>query len=223
MTMQIAIEANDGFILASDLKHGLKPTESLGVRAVLYHSKISINERHGIAIAMQGMTLEPNANPVEKLDEYLTRESNCPNTETVLRWLSLYAGQNPYDHFSLLLVSPKFEFYKLWRIDVENGEVQPSRRLQRYVVQGNEQNAAIMWLQYFNPDESWSLHEAANLAALALLTAHDVNQPGVEGLEAWRYTQASSWQTYNPNELKTWTLEYAKLKKTLQAFISGSK
>lgn len=52
MTMQIAIEARDGFVLASDTKIR-KRADHVGVRAVsdeiLSQSKVCISKRHNVA------------------------------------------------------------------------------------------------------------------------------------------------------------------------------
>jgi len=79
MTLQIAIRASDGFVLASDLS--TRTTDCYGspvVRASYpkYESKTRVNKKHGIAFALAGV--EPSGvNSLNDLDTALT-EGNLP-------------------------------------------------------------------------------------------------------------------------------------------------
>jgi hypothetical protein len=123
MTMQIAILASDGFVLASDLS--TRTTDSYGspsVRASYsqYESKTRINKRHGIAFALAG--LEPaGVNALDDLDAALT-ESELPEeyAKWLEEWANKYATKHQTINSSFLIVNPSADANRILQLLVKH-------------------------------------------------------------------------------------------------------
>jgi hypothetical protein len=60
-----------------------------------------------------------------------------------------------------------------------------------YLVNGNENNSAIFWPEYFKCDkELYDLPTTTQLAAFTILMGSELNPFGVGGLEVWQYNGA---------------------------------
>jgi hypothetical protein len=78
------------------------------------------------------------------------------------------------------------------------------------LVNGNENNSVIFWLEYFRCDKHrYDIATASCIAAFTILMGGEVNNYGVGGLEIWVYDGA--WRHTSANEIE-------KLQAEFQAF-----
>jgi hypothetical protein len=220
MTMQIAIHARDGFVLASDIKNRINKDPEAS--SYTYHSKIVQCQKHGLIAAMMGFTADPDADPAEKLMRHLEACTTSTRKE-ILQWAHGYVADrkthNAVDSFSLLLVHPASPHDYLWKLKIVGDNVSDSSSFRWLALHGHENNPAILWPEYFKCEGKCNLQEATNIAALTILMAGDVNPYGVRGLEIFRY--ASKWETVSPSEMERIGSKYEELKLTLQRFTSA--
>jgi hypothetical protein len=215
--MQIAIQAKDGFVLASDIKNriGGSPASSF-----MYHSKIAHASKHGIAICVMGYTSDPDAEPGSKLAACL-QDCASPSREIILQWAREYVKTRKLDNFSLLIIHPAAQHDRMWKIRIEGENVTESPSFQWFVVHGNENNPAIFWLEYFKCRGECSMYEATSIATLTIRMAERLNTYGVEGLEVWHYT--SAWKPIDDTGLHDIAASYERLKMVLDGFPSAAR
>src|SRR5882672_11296583 len=109
MTLQVAIRASDGFVLASDLStrtsESVFPSASVAEYA-RYHPKTRINQKHGIAFALAGF--EPS--DVDVLDDFNAMLTAATIPTDFASWLEAWAIDYVTQHraiaCSLLIVNP---------------------------------------------------------------------------------------------------------------------
>jgi len=219
MTMQIAIRAKDGFVLASDIKNRITGNP---VSSLMYHTKIALDRVHEILICVMGYTADPDADPGNKLAEYL-RGQSVVNREIIIRWVEEYVAermqQQEEDNLSLFILHPTASHDYMWKVRIHEGKVKELPSLKWIAINGNENSPAILWPEYFKCEGKHDLKQATKIAALTILTAGDLNPYGVRGLEIFQYT--SNWQALSESELDRLTENYEKLKTDLLAFISA--
>jgi hypothetical protein len=220
VTMQIAIQARDGFVLASDIKNLI---EGHPVHSLAYHTKIAHCEKHAILISSSGYTADPDSEPAAKLAGWL---DGCatPRRKEFIEWANKYvaeaAAKNEEDNLRLLILHPAAENDRMFKITIRAGVVRDSPTYQWVVFNGHEDNSAVMWSEFFRCEGKHSLTEATCIAALTILTAGDTNPGGIRGLEIFQYT--SKWATLSTSEIEFFRSRYDNLKLYLQGFISAA-
>jgi hypothetical protein len=217
--MQVAIEAKDGFVLASDLKHRTGGGTGIWVYGYGHQSKIYHCEKHAVAIALQGHTFEHWADPGTDLVKWLNDSSDSSRDE-ILRWANQYQ-KHEADDFSLLIVNPTAPYDKMWRLRIKGGNVKDSRAEKWIAFHGNENNPAIMWPELLKCNGQKSINESTRIAALTLLAAEEISQISVSGLEVWRFS--SKWECLSDDELGRLRSMYSTLRKYLDSLIIGSQ
>ncbi len=196
MTMQIAMQATDGFVLVSDIKNRFG---DVPVSSFVYHSKIRHVAKHGLLISLMGYTADPDADPGGNLASHL-QSCTVADRGTILQWARGYAETRDTDKFSLLIVSPTAQYDRMWKITIRGNEVEDRPSVLWHTVHGNENNPAIFWLEYFRCRGKCSVEQATNIAALTILMGEHINPYGIEGLEIWQYRD--SWAEVTPSALE---------------------
>ena len=215
VTMHVAIEATDGFVLASDLKNRLGNQRPGDVVGTVYHSKVAHSEKHRLLAAMMGSTIDPDAEPQNDLVRYL-EERSATNREEISHWVHSYAKLG--DQFSLLILNPSAANDRMWKIITDENGVRTSSSYKWQLVHGNDNSASILWLKLFRCEGQRPLSECIRIAALTLLTAGEIDESGVRGLELWRYD--SKWSQLPDAEINSLTARYAEFRAYIQSFIS---
>lgn len=225
MTMQIAIEARDGFVLASDTKIRNR-ADHVGVRAVsdeiLSQSKVCISKRHNVAVGVSGVP-HPEANPIREFADFISELESVPEDfgEVIDQWVSQYQKRyGPDWAFVLLIVNPASQHSPIWRLEVSTKVISVPGR--GYWVNGNETNSAIMWPEFYKCDETppRDLNTAVNVAALTILTGQELNPSGVSGLEIWKYT--GTWRRADRAEILAIADRFGRLKQDIDRFIHAA-
>ena len=86
------------------------------------------------------------------------------------------------------------------------------------MVNGNENNAAIFWPEYFRCDkEVYDLQSATKIAAYTVLMGAELNPSGVGGLEIWQYDEA--WKSVPPEEIESIEAEFQQFQKSIRSAV----
>lgn len=224
MTMQIAIQAQDGFVLASDRK--VRDTRAqvgtrVGPDAIISESKVRISLRHNIAVALMGGTHRDD-DPAQEFVDYIGRLGELPDdiSVTIGEWGAAYQKAKellvPFP-FALLIVNPSSGYEPIWKVKLERSfTCAPSSG---YRINGNETNSAIMWPEYHKCDRKPrpDLEAATNIAALTILTGGFLNPSGVGDLEIWRYR--SAWKRLESNAIDILVNRFISLQQDIDRFI----
>lgn len=230
MTLQIAIEARDGFVLASDTK-SRKPKEAMGITKPpdggTHESKIRISERHQIAVAVAG-TIKTGADPAQRFVDYLNGRKQVPESmyDIAKEWGEEYLEENEGRSFSLLIVNP-LSAHSIWQTyirsvtDEQKGIPVPqviSFPYERYRINGKDDNGAVVWPMYFRCGNIplRSLEETKNIAALTILMGSEFCPYDVGGLEIRIYS--GSWRTATTEEMNVIGDRFTRLKEAIDRF-----
>jgi hypothetical protein len=224
MTMQIAIRARDGFVLAGDTWNRItgdgissRPVPS----AVVNHSKVSTDDVNSVVVAIAGSSRDDD--PAKEFCQYVSRRGPLPNDprEDFLEWGTRYYEQYKGWAFSLLLVDPKMKTDYIWSLRV--GQDVQCAPHSMCMVNGDEHNPAILWPQYFKCYNRplRTLEAAIQIAALTILTAGELNNFGVGDLEIWQYGTSARWSAVAPLEVDRIVDRFQKLKERWGQFVDG--
>jgi hypothetical protein len=224
MTMQIAIQARDGFVFASDTRIRTG-ADRAGHRAapdsIINQSKIRISKRHNIAVGVSGLP-NPDADPVQEFADYISGLAQLPDDfgEVIDTWTSAYQRKHGEGWaLRLLVVNPSSENEPLWKVDVAN--VVKKAPGSGYWINGNETSSAIMWPEYCKCDSSPpDVRTATNIAALTILMGNELNPAGVAGLEIWTYTD--SWRSADRVERSAIGERFTHLKDEISKFLHSA-
>jgi hypothetical protein len=192
MTMQIAIQASDGFVLASDLS--TRTTDCYGspvMRASYpkYETKTRVNKRHGIAFALAGV--EPTGvSALDDLDAELT-DTTIPADymKWLEQWARKYADKYPTIGSSFLIVNPSADANRILELSVthENCRAVPDMRWRLHPDPTNPSN---FWPQYLKSQDKPDVERATRIAALTISMASQLSPQGISGLEILQYREA---------------------------------
>ena len=230
--MQIGMRAAERTIaLVGDTK--LRETEAVNTTktevpsGIVHHSKITLCERHDIAVGFAG--LGEGSKPHMELAEHLSALDTIPDViESILtEWADRYfkgrfsgpeyEEYNPFIPIcTLLVVNPKTEYCPFWKVRVlKESNALPSSE---YLVNGNETNTAIFWPEYFRCDEEvYDLQTATSIAAFTVLMGSRLNPFGVGGLEIWKYQDG--WGQSKPTEIEAIRRKFRRFERTLSRSI----
>jgi len=229
MTMQIGVVAKRGIVLASDTKHRTTEKQQTGdplsiPSGIINCSKISLCERHDIAIALAGWS-DLDASVGKDLADHLDSLQAITNDDIggiLMRWGDSYyaqsrlAGAQSFTPLASLLVVRPAARYPLLKLRVNyKSNVLPS---EKYLVNGNESNTAIFWPEYLKVyDELYDLDAATMIAATTILMGAKLNDPGVGGLEIWQYTD--QWKPVPPEEIEALRVRFDLLQRGIRKAI----
>jgi len=211
MTMQIAIVAKDGLVLASDTKY--RPIErhqsDASIPSGLFNApKIFLCEHHSIAVAFAGWTD----------DVFLAGEELAGHLDAIpivndqnIRDVLVTWGNSYYEKMrpgflqaaglllQLLVVRPseQYPILKLYVSDQSRTRISTS-----YMVNGHETNTTIFWPEYARAadDDKPDLSAAISIAAITILMGAEINDHGIGGLEIWQYT--NGWKRVPDDEIE---------------------
>jgi len=219
--MQIAIQARDGFVFASDTRIRTG-ADRVSVRAapdaIVGQSKVRISKRHNVAVGLSGLP-KLDADPLQEFVDYISGLIKVPDDlgEAIDGWGNEYQKRHGQGWaFQLLIVNPNSDRESIWKVQVTN-ELTQAPGL-GYRVNGNETNGAIIWPEYCKCDSvpPPDVETAVNIAALTILTGSELSS-GVAGLEIWRYTDA--WRRADRSELNAIGDRFKQLKNEIAKFI----
>jgi hypothetical protein len=221
MTMQIAIRASDGFLLASDTKRQEEPftiSPHRRTRQFTNRSKITVATHHNIAIALAGTGLQetdPEIELAKYLDELKPEEELDPALERWVEGFIKSASSHPYANaetpiVTFLLVNPNCKRYPLRRF--RTSEKFYCDVSLNTLHSGDLMNPALFWLDYFQcANRIHNLESCINIAALFLSTAALLNPSGVGGLEIRTFkTIEGKWEIFDTSKLGSQTEELQK-------------
>jgi hypothetical protein len=202
MTMQIAMRATDGFLVASDTlirtQPGIEiddddPSEYRSSRetpnGIRSWSKVRFTRPHDLAVAMVG-TGQAGSDPAQELADYLSRQSNIGDSlpRLMRHWgedfvKTTWPEQEP-PGAALLVVDPRAEHINFWNLLLAR-ESREVADLGNYVIHGNEANPAIFWPEYFRcHKQERDLKASTRIAAFTILMGSELNPYGVGGVLA---------------------------------------
>ena len=211
MTMQIGICCADGsLVLASDTK--VRTQERMRVQneppeTVIHHSKIVFEDRHNLAVGMAGGGIVGEDATLELAGHLQSLETIPDSLGPILRdWGNRYfRGHYPsevrnasFPVCKMLVVNPNTEYCQLWmlRVNWESTDDCSSRCM----VNGNDINPAIFWLEYLKADKRPTVEDAAGIAAITIGMAAELNPFGVGGLELHEFKDGK-WRHWSQQEL----------------------
>jgi hypothetical protein len=226
MTMQIGIRAaDDSIVVAGDCRYVL--SEPGSADAMSNASKIVLNQKHGIAIAIAGRG-DPDINPAKELDRELSsvdtiREAHPDDgglEQKLLDWGNAFFRQHRQEQHDLenplcrlLVVNPK-TYYRFVRLYVNF--VSFTRHDTNCMVNGHESNPAIFWPQYTRGhDHELTLAQATGVAATTILMGCAIEPRTISGLEICQYDGAA-WKRFTEQHT-------AKIKSRFASFSDATK
>jgi len=224
MTMQIAIAATDGLVLASDTQHrvtewGMVNPGAFTPDTPVHSSKISISSRHNAAIALAGWS-DLDASAGDLLAKHFDTLPPLKDQEidNVLQlWAddcyskSRLAGAPTRGALLTLLVARPISRFPIIKVLVNYNSVLRFGK-SGYMVGGHENNAAVFWPEYLGLNrEPRSVEESTAIAAVTILSAGEINPHGIGGLEIWQCRD--SWQEVPPEQIKALTERFDLLKR----------
>jgi hypothetical protein len=205
MTMQVGMKTLEKkFALVGDTK--CRVTEATSTvhpfsvpSTILSHSKIAISEPHQIAVAVAGNG-DLGGSPEKELANHLSKLTTICEGELgslLQRWgedyFTRHSGGRPWQVLmhTMLILNPNAEYAPFLKLRI--GQLCSGDRSERYMVNGNEDNTAIFWPEFFKCDKRlYSLEEATSIAAFTVSIAAELNPYGVSGLEIWQFDE--KWQ-----------------------------
>ena len=219
MTMQVALRAAKGLVVASDTKVRTTEKEVSDRRytavGIVNRAKLKLSQRHGILVGLSGWGSE-EGDLAQELADHLSTHNQLPGSIGALlrAWGDRVVERVP--RCSLLVVSPATESYPFWKLQVKRGsDCEPSSS---YLINGNENNSAIFWPEYFRWDkELYDLQMATRIAAFTILMGAELNPFGVGGLEIWRYE--SEWKPALPAEIAQLRADFKRLQESLHSVV----
>ena len=233
MTMQIALPArNGGMVFASDTKIRAMEAEPPGeemtknpVFGTIRRSKVSLSSKHDVVVGLAGGNAEDD-DWAKDLADHFSEQSTLPESlkPFVETWgnglferiSSPGSKQSDYPMCTLLVASPNSPYCCFAKVRVNRRSY--SLESSEYLVNGNENLAAIFWLQYFKCDEQrYELPVASRIAAFTILMGHELNGNGIGGLEIWTYL--SGWTRMPANQIENLNAEFQALKESMHSAV----
>lgn len=230
MTMQIALGTKGGgMVLVSDTK--IRRTEKeltdktdlpLGI---VNHSKIRVSTGHGIAIGLAGWSVE-EGDLAQELADYLSAQANVSDSlvPMLTKWgdrifQSKFPGQkHDFPICKMLIANPRATYCRFVKLRIRRDSdcIESSS----YLVNGNENNSAIFWPEYFRCDkDTYDTAGALRIAAFTILMGGEVNPYGVGGLEAWIYDGA--WARMPAHKIEELQTEFQAFKDSVHLAVLG--
>ncbi len=204
MTMQIAVRASDGFVLASDLS--TRTSDAYGSPVMVasyaaYESKTRINEKHQIGFALAGAT-PTGADAPKDLDDALTAVAQLPKdfAAWLEQWAEQYAKRYPTIKCSFLVVNPTADANRIVTLPVEaeNCRAAPDLRCRLHP---DPTNPANFWPQYFKCQEKPTVDAATKIAAITIFMGGKLSPLGISGLEVLQYRK--EWRRLTERDIET--------------------
>jgi hypothetical protein len=226
VTFQIGIVATEGIVLASDTQQRVTERQFTDgseyiADTIINSSKISICERHSIAIAFAGWSDEDtfagdmlakhlNALPSLTDDEIGPILKVWGNDYYSKSRLASGPSRGPLANLLVLRPSGRFPLIKLG-VNYESS----LRDSKTYMVSGHENNAAVFWLEYLRVHrETRDLDVSTAIAAVTVLTAGEINPHGIGRLEVWQFRK--SWRPLPDDEIEALTARFVGLQRAIR-------
>ena len=225
MTMQIAIRAKDGFVIASDTKVRTIGNECLwttfttppssSASYVKHESKVKINIRHKIAICTAGYSA-PNTDAAKHLDDKLNEMESLPSDLCVFleSWAKSYSQQHADTYPSLLIVNPEISCPHIFTMRVDKAKCVSDLRS---ALHPDPTNPVTFWLQYFKCDDRPSIDACIKIAAAAILMGSLTSPISIGGLEIWKYT--NDWQRITDCDIDILQNKFYSVKESIDSLI----
>jgi hypothetical protein len=230
MTMQIALRAKDGLVVASDTKIRTTeqefPAKEYSPFGIVNSSKVRVSKRHDILVALEGGGVG-ESDPAQQMVDYLSSEHEVSDglSELLGKWGNRYfeakfQGQkHEFPLFRLLVVNPPTGYLPFWKLRVR--QTSTCQSSSTFMVNGNDSNSAIFWPEYFKCDKQ--LHDlptTVRIAALTILMGSQLNPYGVGGLEIWKYDH--TWIAVTPTQIETLKQEFRGFEESsMRSFVSA--
>ncbi len=219
MTIQIAIRASDGFVVASDTS--ARTTDTNGAPVILasypvFESKTLVNRKHQVCIALAGYT-PPDDDPAQALDKSLERLAALPDDFAV--WLESWAkdySEGRLVRCSLLIVSPMSDVNRILNLWIEQSKCKAIADL-RCRLTPDATNPANFWLQYFKCQDRPSVAVATKALAFTVFMAAQINPFGISGLEVVQYQQ--EWKRLTIAEIEALEDECKTVKRAIDMML----
>jgi hypothetical protein len=226
MTMQIAIQASNGLVLASDRKTRRTGMKRSDPSEVSYEDKVCLCENHKIVIALSGVTFGfEEAEPAPALKRHLDSIIHIPDTRKTLKeWGDGYfketfstSIEEAKSAVRLLIANAELKHDPFHVLDVaSNSNVSSTKGM--YVVTGDSRNSAIFWPAFFHCDASrHDLTAVTNIAAATILMGHKFNNDGVGGLDLWQFQD--EWEQLGPEKIEGLKLHVDHLEYFMQSLL----
>jgi hypothetical protein len=223
MTLQIAIQARDGFVLASDMKT-LTTGESAFVKPgsiatyPIYETKTRVNEKHQIAIALAGYS--PNdRDEAKELHDDIEKLERIPDDFSL--WLQKWGEECIQRHHdavacSLLVIHPTAK-ESLHRIVILNLRERPCTANSQlaWTLHLDRTTPVTFWPQLFQCDQKPSLTRAVKIAGLTILMAGWFHPNGVGKLELFRFKDR--WTRLGEEEIENIEAKYFAIKDSIES------
>lgn len=215
MTMQIAIRADDGFVVASDTSARTTDTNDASIIPASYpvfESKTLVNRKHQVCMALAGYT-PPDDDPAKVLDDSLNQIATLP--DDFAGWLETWAQKYSEDRAvrcSLLIVSPKAEVNRIINLSVQQSNCKAIADL-RCRLAPDPTNPANFWLQYFKCQDRPSIAVATKALAFTIFMAAQLNPFGIGGLEVFQYRK--EWNRLTTAEIEGLEDECKEVKRAI--------
>jgi hypothetical protein len=220
MTLQLAIRASDGFVLASDLC--ARTTDTYGQPVYIpasypqYESKLQILERHGIGIAIAGFT-PSDINVQGDFCAALSEHDKLPAdfAKWLEQWAEGYIKSHPLVKCSLLIVNPHADADRIVKLSVEPEfcRAVPDRRC---MLHPDPTNPANFWPQYLRCHDRPTIATAIKIAAITLSMASDLSI-GIGGLEVLQYRD--TWKRLSEQEIEKLEDDCKDVKESIRLFL----
>lgn len=229
MTMQVALRTlSGGIVFASDTRirtreqeYSSNPDSVLGS---VNRPKIVASRRHEIAAALAGHS-DQGKDPTEELAEYLSEQNAIPDdiSPLLLKWGDQYfqrkypGEKHDFPLFTVLVVNPRTEYAPFRKLRVRRES--DDQVSETYMVNGNESNSAVFWLDYFKCDKKlYDIETATRIAASTILSASELNPYAIGGLEVWQYQK--SWSRLTRAQLEAEIVRFETVKQAVDRLIS---
>jgi hypothetical protein len=180
MTMQIALWATDGILLASDTKWMIDN----GVRYSQTQTKVLLHKSKGVAIA-----LARNMETAFLIGNRILREltetewrNPASRIEELTRYALNLAGERTDIECLIVRSRPTMALFHL-QTQVTKFQTEPEchRLFKGYAIAGDRSNSAVFFLEKYY--ERRPVKQILSLAAHTIIAAHDLNNAAIDGLE----------------------------------------
>jgi hypothetical protein len=211
MTMQIAIVATDGIVLASDTQKRVTERQFTNGSeyipdTIINSSKLSLCQRHNVAIALAGHS-DVDSSAGDMLAKHLDSLPSLSDSDfgVVLKeWGDDYYGksrlagaQSSTPLVALLVARPGSRF-PIIKLGVNYDSY--IRDSKSYAVSGHENNAGVFWPEYLQVHKKkQDMSVSTAIAAFTILTAGEINSYGIGDLEVWQCLD--SWRVLSEQEI----------------------
>jgi hypothetical protein len=231
MTMQIALRAKGGLVVASDTKirtteqeFTAKPDVPLGITN---SPKVRISKRHDVIVALAGWGAQAG-DPARDLAEYLSEQDAIPDAPVdLLRGWGNRLFQEKYPSqkhdfplCTIMVVNPHTEYCAFWKLRVRRDS--DDQCSSTYLVNGNENNSAIFWPEYFRCDKDlYDIQATTRIAAFTILMAAELNPFGVGGLEIWQFDK--DWHRVPHADIEHLKAQFIELRNSIHSAVLGDR